>query len=72
MRSPAFPRRAARSLAGLAARPYLAGRLVNDPAALVAWIKNPRALDPQTFMPDLAVSDADAVDIATFLYESTR
>lgn len=60
------------SLQGLADRPYLAGRLVNDPGNLVTWIRRPRAIDPQTIMPDLAVSDDDARDIATFLYADRR
>ena len=55
------------SLRGLAARPYLAGRLPNDPANLEAWIRRPRALDPGTLMPDLAVSEQDARNIAAFL-----
>ena len=58
------------SLAGLANRPYLAGRLINDPLNLVAWIQRPRIHDPQTIMPDLAVSESDARDIAAFLFRS--
>ena len=60
------------SLRGLSARPYLAGRLPNDPASLEAWIRRPRTLDPQTIMPDLAVSERDARDIATFLLTQSR
>jgi cytochrome c2 len=55
------------SLEGLAARPYIAGRMANDGSNLVAWIRGPRVLDPQTIMPDLAVSEPDARDIAAFL-----
>lgn len=60
------------SLEGLGSRPYLAGRLINDPHNLVAWIRRPRAVDPQTIMPDLAVSESDARDIAAFFYRSRR
>jgi cytochrome c1 len=55
------------SLEGFAARPYIAGRMANDVSNLVAWIRGPRVLDPQTIMPDLAVSEPDARDIAAFL-----
>ena len=47
-------------------------RLTNEPANLVAWIRRPRVLDPQTIMPDLAVSERDAQDIAAFLYAASR
>ena len=57
------------SLRGLGTRPYLAGHLPNDPGNLVAWIRRPRALDPKTIMPDLAVSERDAQDIAAFLIQ---
>jgi cytochrome c len=56
------------SLAGLATRTYIAGRLTNGPLNLVAWIQSPRALDPGTLMPDLGVSEGQARDIAAYLY----
>jgi hypothetical protein len=40
---------------------------VNDPPNLIAWIRRPRAFDPRAVMPDLAVTAADAQDIAAFL-----
>jgi putative membrane protein len=58
------------SLAGLAERPYLAGRLVNNEPNLLAWVRHPREIDPQTLMPDLAVTEADARDIAALLLHS--
>jgi cytochrome c2 len=57
------------SLQGLAGRPYLAGRLTNHGGNLVTWIQTPRAIDPGTIMPELGVSDTEARDIATYLYE---
>ena len=42
------------SLAGLAARPFVAGALPNDAETLVRWIRAPQALRPGTAMPDLA------------------
>jgi cytochrome c len=56
------------SLAGLATRPYIAGRLTNGPLNLMVWIQSPRAVDPGTVMPDLAVSRTEARDIAAYLY----
>lgn len=55
-------------LAGIGGRVYLAGRLENTPENMVAWIAHPRAIDPQTAMPDLGVTPRDAHDIAAFLY----
>lgn len=58
------------ALTGLSARPYLAGSLVNHPANLVDWVREPRRLDPRTVMPDLGVTESDARDIAAFLYRA--
>jgi cytochrome c len=56
------------SLRGIAARPYLAGRMTNGAGNLMTWIRTPRAIDPGTLMPELGVSEEDARDIATYLY----
>ena len=56
------------SLRGLAGRATLAGRYSNSPAALEAWIQHPQALQPGNIMPDVGVSDADARDLAAYLY----
>lgn len=56
------------SLAGIGAQVYIAGRLNNEPQNLVAWVQNPRAIDPQTAMPYLGVTEAQARDIAAYLY----
>jgi cytochrome c2 len=58
------------ALSGLADRPYLAGSMVNEPANLVDWVRRPRGIDPRTVMPDLGVTEADARDIAAFLYQA--
>jgi cytochrome c len=55
-------------LAGLASRSYLAGRLPNEPLNLIRWIRHPREVDPATAMPEQGVSDADARDMAAYLY----
>lgn len=56
------------NLGGLAQRRYIAGRLPNTPANLVAWIRNPQRIDPGNVMPDLGVTPRDARDIAAYLY----
>jgi cytochrome c2 len=47
---------------------YVAGVLPNTPHNLVLWIQNPKKADPQTAMPDLGVREADARDMAAYLY----
>jgi cytochrome c len=56
------------SLEGLATRPFLAGQVRNRPDRLVAWITDPQAIEPGTAMPDLGVDEAEARDMATYLY----
>ena len=56
------------SLEGLKKRLYLAGRLENKPDQLVKWIRNPREVDPKTAMPVLDLDEAQARDIAAYLY----
>jgi putative membrane protein len=55
-------------LTSIASRVYLAGRLPNTPENLERWIQHPRAVDEKTAMPDTGVTDADARDIAAYLY----
>jgi cytochrome c1 len=49
-------------------RIYVAGTLYNSPDNLVRWIMDPQAIDPATAMPKVGVSEADARDIAAYLY----
>jgi cytochrome c2 len=56
------------SLEGFASRTYVAGELPNQPPNLAHWIQHPHAVHPDTVMPDLGVTNAEARDIATFLY----
>ncbi|MBO1113516.1 c-type cytochrome [Bordetella petrii] len=51
----------------LAGRAYLAGVLANTPANLVRWLRNPPAVAPNTAMPNMGLSEADARDIAAYL-----
>jgi cytochrome c len=56
------------SLDGLGSHLYLAGRLANTPDHLIEWIRHPQAIVPGNVMPDMAVTEGDARDIAAFLY----
>jgi cytochrome c1 len=56
------------SLERVGGRAYIGGVLQNNPDNLVRWIVDPPAVDPQTAMPNIHVSEADARDIAGYLY----
>jgi cytochrome c oxidase assembly factor CtaG len=56
------------SLDGIARQSYLAGNLQNEPRNMIAWVRHPQHLHPPNAMPDLGVSEADARDIAAYLY----
>jgi cytochrome c len=56
------------SLDGVGSRLYLAGRLANTPDHLMEWIRFPQAVVPGNVMPDMAVTEGDARDIAAYLY----
>jgi cytochrome c1 len=58
-------------LDNLSQRVYIGGVLLNTPANLVAWIVDPRAIDPLTAMPRTGISEPEARDVAAYLY-STR
>ena len=58
------------SLEKLKSRQFLAGRLSNTPENLQKWIRQPRAVDPKTAMPDVGLSESQARDIAAYLYVS--
>jgi mono/diheme cytochrome c family protein len=54
-------------LAGFGGRALVAGRFPNSEDQVVAWIRNPQALDPRSAMPDLGVNEHDARLIARHL-----
>jgi cytochrome c len=56
------------SLAGIASRTYLAGKLPNQPANMIKWIREPQEVSPGTAMPELGVTEQDGKDIAAYLY----
>jgi cytochrome c2 len=51
-----------------AGRQWIAGNLWNEPANLVAWLRDPQAIEPGTAMPSQGVTDEEAVHMAAYLY----
>lgn len=49
-------------------RTLIAGSLPNRPDMLVRWIRDPPALEPDTAMPSMGVSEQEARHIAAYLY----
>lgn len=60
--------RSGSNLAGFGARPMIAGRLPNQPDVLIRWLIDAPSLDPQTAMPPMPLSHAQARDVAAYLY----
>lgn len=50
------------------ARGYIAGVLPHTADNLIKWIEHPRQVVPNTAMPELGVSQAEARDMAAYLY----
>ncbi|HYE95313.1 MAG TPA: c-type cytochrome [Rubricoccaceae bacterium] len=68
---PGVPGAAARvgpPLAGIAGRTYLAGRLENTPSNMLRWLLTPQAVDSLTAMPSVGLTEAQARDVAAYLY----
>ena len=55
-------------LTSMGERGFIAGVMKNTPNNMIRWIQDPPAVDPMTAMPKLNVSEADARDIASYLY----
>ena len=49
-------------------RAYVAGVLQNTPENLMHWLEHPQQVVPGNDMPEMGVSEADARDIAAYLY----
>lgn len=49
-------------------RTYVAGRVGNTPENLVRWLLDPPSIDPETAMPNLGLSEAEARHVAAYLY----
>jgi cytochrome c2 len=59
-------------LSDWADRRYIAGRFTNTPENLIPWIMSPQEMEPGTAMPDVGVTEADARDMAAYLYTLQR
>ncbi|HKP16619.1 MAG TPA: c-type cytochrome [Gemmatimonadaceae bacterium] len=55
-------------LAGIASRSYIGGVLPNVPDNMLRWIRDPKAVDAKTAMPNTGVTPSDARHIAAYLY----
>lgn len=55
------------SLDGFASRRYIGGVLPNTSDNLLRWLQDPPAISPQTVMPNIGISEAEARDIAAYL-----
>ena len=55
-------------LAGIASRSYIAGVLPNAPDNMLRWLRDPRAVDSLTAMPNVGVTPSDARHLAAYLY----
>ncbi|MES2035381.1 MAG: c-type cytochrome [Pseudomonadota bacterium] len=55
-------------LAGFGSRTLIAGRFPNQPDVLVTWLRDAPSLSPTTGMPPMPITDAQARDVAAYLY----
>lgn len=60
------------ALDGIAGQGLIAGRIPNRPDTLAAFVRNAPALVPDTAMPAMPVTEAEARDIATYLIKESR
>lgn len=56
------------SLEAFARRTFIAGIVPNTPINLVRWVVDPPSIEPRTAMPVLGLSQAEAQDVAAYLY----
>jgi hypothetical protein len=56
------------SLEAFGRRALIAGIVANEPGTLVRWVQDAPSIAPETGMPDLPLSDRQALDVAAFLY----
>jgi cytochrome c len=55
-------------LTGLIARVYVGGVAPNNAENLIRWIVAPQSLSPATAMPATGIGEAEARDVAAYLY----
>lgn len=56
------------ALSGLQTRVYIAGVVNNTGDNLVHWIVSPQTFSPNSAMPKTGISEAEARDLAAYLY----
>ena len=56
------------TLAHIASRTYIAGKFTNNPETMVKWLQDPTAMDKETAMPALGVTEPDSRDMTAYLY----
>ena len=56
-------------LSGLIHRVYIGGVATNSPDHLIQWIVDPQKLSSRSAMPATGISEAEARDVAAYLYE---
>jgi mono/diheme cytochrome c family protein len=55
-------------LADIKHRVYVGGVVPNSPDTLVRWIVSPQTFSPRSAMPATGISEAEARDVAAYLY----
>lgn len=55
-------------LKGIRERVYVGGVVTNSPHNLIRWIVTPQTFSPRTAMPATGISEAEARDVAAYLY----
>ncbi|SFQ97092.1 c-type cytochrome [Poseidonocella sedimentorum] len=60
------------ALHGFRRQAYIAGVLPNRPGDLVNWLQSPPRYAPQTAMPDMGITEAEAEHMAAYLYTLDR
>jgi cytochrome c len=55
-------------LADIKSRVYVGGVITNTADNLIAWIVTPQTFSPRSAMPATGISEAEARDVATYLY----
>jgi cytochrome c len=56
------------SLEGIVHRVYVGGVVTNTPENLIQWIVSPQKFSPRSAMPTTGITEAEARDVAAFLY----
>jgi cytochrome c1 len=56
------------SLDGFASRQLIGGVVPNQPGVLVQWVKDAPSIAPSTGMPELPLTEAQARDVAAYLF----